>query len=61
MGTEKGYKRTGLSSVGPRAEVGDDGDGFDGDELALPVVLGLAVLAVLGWKAFQHRSKKSPR
>ena len=41
--------------------MGDDGDGFDGDELALPVVLGLAVLAVLGWKAFQHRSKKSPR
>ena len=38
-----------------------DGDGFDGDELGLPIVLGVAVLAILGWMAFQRRSPKSPR
>ena len=43
------------------AEVDGDGDGFDGDELALPVVLGVGVLAILGWMAFQRRSPKSPR
>jgi hypothetical protein len=43
------------------AEVGGDGDGFDGDELALPVILGVGVLAILGWKAFQRRSPRSPR
>ena len=43
------------------AEVDGDGDGFDGDELALPVVLGVGVLAILGWMAFQRRSPGSPR
>ncbi len=38
---------------------GGDGDGFDGDELGLPIVLGVGVLAVLGWMAFQRRSTKS--
>ena len=42
------------------AEADGEGDGFDGDELALPI-LGLAVLAVAGWVAFQRRSKNSPR
>ena len=43
------------------AEVDGDGDGFDGDELAVPVILGVGVLAILGWKAFQRRSPRSPR
>jgi hypothetical protein len=37
-----------------------DGDGFDGDELGLPIVLGIGVLAILGWMAFRRRSPKSP-
>jgi hypothetical protein len=37
-----------------------NGDGFDGDELGLPIEHGIRVLAVLGWKAFQRRSPKSP-
>jgi hypothetical protein len=37
-----------------------DGDGFDGDELGLPVVLGIGVLAIVGWQAFRRRSPKSP-
>jgi LPXTG-motif cell wall-anchored protein len=42
------------------AEVDGDGDGFDSDELALPI-LGLGILALAGWMAFQRRSKNSPR
>jgi peptidoglycan/LPS O-acetylase OafA/YrhL len=41
------------------AEVDGDGDGLDGDELALPI-LGVGVVAVVAWIAFQRRSKKSP-
>ena len=37
-----------------------DADGFDGDELGLPIVLGIGVLAILGWMAFRRRSPKSP-
>jgi len=37
-----------------------DGDGFDGDELGLPIVLGIGVLAILGWMAFRRGSPKSP-
>jgi LPXTG-motif cell wall-anchored protein len=37
-----------------------DGDGFDGDELALPI-LGLGIVAVAGWMVFKRRSKNSPR
>ncbi len=37
-----------------------DGDGFDGDELGLPIVLGIGVLAILGWMTFRRRSSKSP-
>ncbi len=43
------------------AQVGDgDGDGFDGDELlSLPIVLGVGVLAIVGWFAYRRRSPKS--
>jgi hypothetical protein len=37
-----------------------DGEVFDGDELALPIVLGVGVLAFVLWKAFQRRSPTSP-
>jgi hypothetical protein len=42
------------------AEVDGDGDGLDGDELALPI-LGVGLVAAVAWIAFQRRSKKSPR
>jgi hypothetical protein len=41
------------------AQVDHDGDGFDGDELGLPIVLGLGVLAIVAWMASQRRSPKS--
>ena len=41
------------------AQVVSSGDGFDGDELGLPIILGIGVLAYLGWAAFRRRSRKS--
>ena len=41
------------------AEVDGDTDGFDGDELGLPILLGIGVLAALAWRAIQSRSSKS--
>ena len=41
------------------AQVSSDGDGLDGDELGLPIILGIGVLAYLGWAAFRRRSRKS--
>jgi hypothetical protein len=41
------------------AETDGDTDGFDGDELGLPIVLGVAVLTFVGWMAFRSRSHKS--
>jgi hypothetical protein len=41
------------------AQVDDDGDGFDGDELlSLPIVLAVGVLAFLGWTAYRRRSSR---
>ena len=41
------------------AQAGGDGDGPDGDELALPILLGVAVLGYVGWLAFRRWSRKS--
>jgi hypothetical protein len=41
------------------AQADTDGDAFDGDEAALPIVLGLGVLAIIAWLLFQRRSPKS--
>ena len=40
------------------AETDGDPDGFDADELGLPVLLGVAVLAFVGWMAFRSASRK---
>jgi hypothetical protein len=35
------------------AEVGEDGDGLDGDELlVLPIVLGIGIVAALFWSTY---------
>lgn len=41
------------------AQADSDGDGFDGDEVGLPIVFGIGVLAYLGWTAIRRRSRKS--
>ena len=41
------------------AQVQGDGDGPDGDELVLPILLGAAVLAFIGWSVVRGRSRKS--
>ena len=44
------------------AEVGDDGDGFDGDELlSLPLLLGVGLLAALAWSVYRRRSPRSDK
>jgi hypothetical protein len=42
------------------AQADGDGDGFDGDELAVPMVLAVGVLAYLGWTTYRRRSHKRP-
>ena len=42
------------------AQADSDGDGFAGDELSLPIVLGVGVLVYLGWMVVRRRSRKSP-
>jgi hypothetical protein len=42
------------------AQASSDADGLDGDELGLPIVLGVGVVAYLGWMALRRRSRKSP-
>jgi uncharacterized protein (TIGR03382 family) len=37
-----------------------DGDGFDGDELSVPILLGVGVLAYAGWLVYRRRAAKSP-
>ena len=41
------------------AQVQGDGDGPDGDELVLPILLGVVVVAFIGWSAIRGRSRKS--
>jgi hypothetical protein len=41
------------------AQVGGDGDGLDGDELVLPILVGVAVLGYVGWMAIRGCSRKS--
>jgi hypothetical protein len=41
------------------AQTDSDGDGFDGDELSLPILLGVGVLAYGGWLAYRRRGAKS--
>jgi hypothetical protein len=41
------------------AQGASNGDGFDGDELSLPIVLGVGVLVYVGWLAYRRRSAKS--
>ncbi len=47
--------------VTPLAQTEGDGDGFDGDELGVPIVLGVGVLAYLGWMAYRRHSPKRQR
>jgi hypothetical protein len=43
------------------AQADGDGDGFDGDELlSLPIVLGVGLLAALGWLVYRQRADKPP-
>jgi hypothetical protein len=35
------------------------GDGLDGDELGLPIVIGVAILGYVGWSTFRRGSRKS--
>ena len=41
------------------AQPGGNADGPDGDELALTILLGVAVLGYVGWLAFRRWSRKS--
>ena len=41
------------------AQADSDGDGFDGDELSLPILLGVGVLAYAGWLAYRRRAAKN--
>ncbi len=41
------------------AQAAGDSDGLDSDELGLPIVVGVGILAYLGWIAFRRRSRKS--
>ena len=42
------------------AQVEGDGDGLDGDELSLPIIVGAVVVAFVGWMIVRRRSHKSP-
>jgi hypothetical protein len=41
------------------AQAEGDGDGLDGDELSLPILVGAAVVAVVGWLIMRRRSHRS--
>jgi hypothetical protein len=41
------------------AQSSGDGDGLDGDELGLPIVFGIALLAGLAWMTLRNRSRRS--
>jgi hypothetical protein len=40
------------------AQTESDGDGLDGDELGLPIIIGVGILAYVGWQAVRRRSRK---
>jgi uncharacterized protein (TIGR03382 family) len=40
------------------AQADNDGDGFDGDELSVPILLGVGVLAYAGWLVYRRRAAK---
>jgi hypothetical protein len=41
------------------AQAEGDGDGLDGDELSLPILVGAAFVAVVGWLIMRRRSHGS--
>jgi hypothetical protein len=41
------------------AQSSGDGDGLDGDELGLPIVFGIALLAGVAWITLRSRSRRS--
>ena len=41
------------------AQVESDGDGLDGDELLLPLLLLAGVVGYIGWTVLRGRSRKS--
>jgi hypothetical protein len=41
------------------AQVNGDSDGLDGDELSLPIIVGAAVAALVGWMIIRRRSRRS--
>ena len=44
------------------AQVGEDGDGFDGDELLLlPILLGVGILAAVALNVYRRRSPRSEK
>jgi hypothetical protein len=40
------------------AQVEGDGDGVDGDELSLPIIVGAVIVALVGWMIVRRRSHK---
>jgi hypothetical protein len=44
------------------AEAGEDGDGFDGDELlSVPLLVGIGLLAALAWSRYRRGSPRSEK
>jgi hypothetical protein len=41
------------------AQADSDGDGLDGDELSLPIIVGAGIVAIVGWMIIRSRSRKS--
>jgi hypothetical protein len=41
------------------AEADGDGDGFDGDELSLPILLGVGVVVYVGWLLYRRWSART--
>lgn len=41
------------------AQAGGEADAPDGDEMGLPILLGIAVVGFVGWLAFRRWSRKS--
>ena len=41
------------------AQAESDGDGLDGDEHGLPILIGVGILVYIGWQAISGHSRKS--